>query len=299
MLFVVLAVSFWGGSASLAKYLFLTRYDPLIVSQTRSSLSFLLLAAYFALVNRSIFRVQLRELYKFALIGVFGIAATNFTYYFTIKESTVATAILVQNAAPAFVMIYSVAVSKEEEFTGMKVLSLLFALLGCFLAVSGGSMQQIQLRGWALVTAPASMLTYAFMLLASKRLLRTYSVWTMLVSALGFATLFWLFINPPWVIAAEGYGAEDWGIFLVFAVVSILLPYIFFAKGLALLEASTAGIITTLEPVIAIIVAWVALGESLNGVQIVGTVAVVASVLLLQMRKDIFTSRLKRRNYGE
>jgi DME family drug/metabolite transporter len=287
MLFVVLAVSFWGGSASLAKYLFLTRYDPLIVTQTRSSLSFLLLAAYFALVNRSIFRVQLRELYKFALIGVFGIAATNFTYYFTIKESTVATAILVQNAAPAFVMIYSVAVSKEEEFTGMKVLSLLFALLGCFLAVSGGSMQQIQLRGWALVTAPASMLTYAFMLLASKRLLRTYSVWTMLVSALGFATLFWLFINPPWVIAAEGYGAEDWGIFLIFA------------EGLALLEASTAGIITTLEPVIAIIVAWVALGESLNGVQIVGTVAVVASVLLLQMRKDIFTSRLKRRNYGE
>jgi len=84
-----------------------------------------------------VFRVRFRELYKFALIGIVGIAATNFTYYYTVKESTVATAILVQNAAPVLVMIYAVMISKEEEFTGIKALSLALALCGCFLAVSG------------------------------------------------------------------------------------------------------------------------------------------------------------------
>jgi len=296
---VILAVSLWGGSASLAKYLFLTSYDPLIVTQTRSSLSFLLLAAWFLLTDRSVFRVQLRDLYKFALIGIVGIATTNFTYYFTVKELTVATAILVQNAAPAVVMIYSVVVSKEEDFTGIKVISLLLALFGCFLAVSGGSISEVKLGGWALVTAPVSMLTYAFMLLASKRMLRTYAVWTTLVTALGFATIFWLFVNPPWVIAAQGYQLKDWGIFLGFAVVSILLPYIFFAQGLRLLEATTAGIVTTLEPVIAIIVAWVALGESMGSLQIAGTVAVVASVLLLQVRRSALTAILRRERHGE
>jgi drug/metabolite transporter (DMT)-like permease len=299
MLFVVLAVSLWGGSASLAKYLFLTRYDPLIVTQTRSSLSFLLLAAYFLVTDRSVFRVKLADLYKFALIGIVGIAATNFTYYFTVKESTVATAILVQNAAPVIVMIYSVAVTKDEDFNGIKVLSLVFALFGCFLAVSGGSIHEVNLTGWALLTAPASMLTYAFMLLASKRMLRDYRVWTMLVAALGFATLFWLFVNPPWAVVARGYTMQDWGVFLGFAVVSILLPYIFFAQGLRLLEATTAGIVTTLEPVIAIIVAWIALGESMNHVQIAGTVAVVASVLLLQVRRKPLASILKRGRHGQ
>jgi drug/metabolite transporter (DMT)-like permease len=289
-LFVVLAVSFWGGSASLAKYLFLTRYDPLIITQTRSSLSFLLLAAYFLIVDRSVFRIPLRDVYKFALIGVIGIATTNFTYYFTIKESTVATAILVQNAAPVFVMIYAVAVTREEEFTGIKVLSLVLALCGCFLAVSGGSLRDVQLRGWTLVSAPASMFCYAFMLIASKRMLRTHGVWSMLVAALGFATLFWLVVNPPWSIVAKGYGAEDWGIFFAFAIVSILLPYIFFSKGLKILEATTAGIITTLEPVIAIVVAWIALGESISTVQIGGGAAVVGSVLLLQVRRNYLTS---------
>ena len=299
ILFVTLAVTLWGGSASLAKYLFLTSYDPLIVTQTRSSLSFLLLAAWFLFTDRRVFRVQLRELYKFALIGIVGIATTNYTYYFTVKESTVATAILVQNAAPVVVMLYAVVVSKEEDFTGIKVIALLFALFGCFLAVSGGSTSEVNLAGWALVTAPVSMLTYAFMLLMSKHVLRTYSVWTMLVTALGFATVFWLFVNPPWVIAAEGYGPGDWGIFLGFAVVSILLPYIFFAQGLRLLEATTAGIVSTLEPVIAIIVAWLALSESMNFIQVAGTIAVVSSVLLLQVRRSALPGFLRKERHGE
>lgn len=298
-MFVVLAVTLWGGSVSLAKFLFLTRYDPLIVTQTRSSLSFLLLATYFLMTDRTVFRVQVRDLVKFALIGIVGIATTNFTYYYTVKESSVATAILIQNAAPVVVMMYSVVVSKEEDFNGIKVISLILALFGCYLAVSGGSAGEVKLTGWAVVTAPASMLTYAFMLLASKQMLRMYKVWTTLVIALGFATLFWLFVNPPWVIANEGYELQDWAIFLGFAVVSILLPYIFFAHGLRLLEATTAGIVTTLEPVIAIIVAWFALGESMGSVQVAGTVAVVSSVILLQVRRTWLPGFLRRNDHGQ
>jgi drug/metabolite transporter (DMT)-like permease len=299
MLFVVLAVSLWGGSASLAKFLFQTRYDPLIITQTRSSLSFLLLAAYFLVVDRSVFRIRVGELYKFALIGIIGIAATNYTYYFTVKESTVATAILVQNVAPVVVMIYAVAVSREEELTGVKVVSLLLALCGCFFAVSGGSLSDVRLTGWSLLTAPASMLTYAFMLIFSKHTLRSYGVWTTLVGGLGFAAAFWLLVNPPWAIAEKGYGIADWGIFLGFAVASILLPYIFFAKGLKILEATTVGILTTLEPVIAIMVAWFTLGESINTVQVAGAAGVVGSVLLLQVRRDSLRKFLKDHRHAE
>jgi drug/metabolite transporter (DMT)-like permease len=299
MLFIVLAVSLWGGSASLAKFLFQTRYDPLIITQTRSSLSFLLLAAYFLIADRTVFRIRISELHKFASIGIIGIDITNFTYYFTVKESTVATAILVQNVAPVVVMIYAVAVSREEDLTGMKLLSLVLALCGCFFAVSGGSLTDVRLSGWALVTAPVSMLTYAFMLIASKRMLRTYSVWTTLIGGLGFATLFWLFVNPPWAIAAKGYGIGDWGIFVAFAVASILLPYIFFTKGLRILEATTAGIITTLEPVIAIMVAWVTLGESINAIQVAGAAGVVGSVMLLQLRKERFRRFMRKRDNAE
>lgn len=283
-LFVFIAVLFWGGSASLAKYLFTIRFDTLIITQTRSSLSFILLASYFALKDRSVFRIDPADLYKFVLVGVIGIAVTNFSYYFTVQLSSVATAILLQYTAPVLVMLYAIFVSKEEELNGLKVVSLFLALGGCYLAVSGGAGSEIQLSGWGWVAGLVSSLSFAFMLLISKRVLRKYPVWTMLVYAFGFSMLFWLVVNPPWAIAAKGYTAEDWAIFWLFAVVSILIPHALFMKSLSLLEATSVGIASTMEPVVAILIAYVALGESLSGVQMLGGVAVVGAVLLLQLR---------------
>jgi drug/metabolite transporter (DMT)-like permease len=286
-LFILIAVLFWGGSASVAKFLFSTRFDTLIITQTRSSISFLLIALYFLFKDRTVFRIRPRDLPKFVMTGVIGIAVTNFTYYYTVQESTVAAAILLQYTAPVIVMLYAAMITREESLNGAKILALVLSLTGCWFAVSGGEWSGIQLRGWPLVTGILSAVCYSFMLLMSKHLLRTYSVWTTLTYAFGFSMVFWLFVNTPWEIAEKGYTASDWGIFLLFAVVSILIPHSMFTAGLRLLEASTVGIVTTLEPVVAIIVAYFALGESLNAVQVAGGLSVVVAVILLQARAMI------------
>jgi len=282
--FILVAVLFWGGSASIAKFLFTTRFDTLIITQTRSGISFILIALYFLLKDRAVFRIQMRDLPKFASAGIIGIAVTNFTYYYTVQEATVAAAILLQYTAPVLVMLYAVMIARNETLNWAKIIALLLSLAGCWLAVSGGEWSGIQLRGWPLVTGIASAVCYSFMLLMSKHLLRSYSVWTTLTYAFGFATVFWFFVNTPWEIAEKGYTLSDWGIFFSFAVISILIPHSMFTAGLRLLEASTVGIVTTLEPVVAIIVAYLALGESLNAVQVAGGMAVVTAVILLQAR---------------
>lgn len=284
-LFIIIAVFFWGGSASLAKFLFTTRFDTIILTQTRSSLSFVLIVLWFAVRDRSVFRIDRKDVIKFLLAGVIGISITNYSYYFTIKQSTVATAIIVQYTAPVLVMVYAVAIAREETLNGAKVLALLLSLAGCYLTVSGGDMSSIRLGGWSLVSGITSSLSYAFMLLMSKHLLRRYSVWTMLTYAFGFSMVFWLFVNNPWEIAAKGYTVADWGVLWIFAVFSVLIPHTMFVSGLKLLDASTVGIVTTLEPVIAIVTAYFALGESLGVVQILGALAVVSAVVLLQLRQ--------------
>jgi drug/metabolite transporter, DME family len=292
---VFVAVLFWSASASFAKYLFSAKFDALIITQTRVSISFLLLSAFFLFRNRSVFRIQARDLPLFVALGIVGMAATTYTYYFTVQESTVATAIVLQYTAPVIVMIYSVAILKEESAHGIKILSLVLSVVGCFLAVSGGSWERIQLRGWAVISGPASALSYAAMLIMSKRIIRSYSVWTMLSYGLGIASLFWLFINPPWTLASAGYSGNDWGIFFIFAVVSILIPYSAFVNGLQYLEASTVGIASTLEPVLAIAIAAVVLGETLDTVQTSGAFAVVVAVAMLQIPARRALAFLRRR----
>jgi drug/metabolite transporter (DMT)-like permease len=286
-LLVLLAVTFWGASASIAKVLILHRFDTLIVVQTRSSLSFILMAAWFLVMDRGLFRIRWRDLPAFIGLGTIGIAVTNFTYYYTAANATVATAILVQYTAPVWVALVAAFVLREEEFNGMKAIALLLAFAGCYFAVSGGG-TDLHLPGWTAVTGPLSALTFAYLMIATKRVSRRYSVWTILLWMFGVATVTWLVIDPPWTIIARGYGAGDWGMLLLFAVVSILIPHTAFTMSMKLLDASTVGIIGTLEPVIAIVVANIVLGEALTGIQILGGAGVVSAVLLLQLGHNRF-----------
>ena len=280
---LMLAVLFWGSSAPIGKYLIVTHFDTLILAQTRTSLTFILLILYFLLRNRLVFKIDSTDVWKFIILGVVGISLTNYTYYFTAKESSVATAILVQYTAPVWVVLYSVYVRKEDTIDRITCISLILGLLGCYFAVTAGSLQSINLKGWAIVTGPLSAFTFAYQILATKQLLKRYSLWTMLLYMFGFSAVFWLCINPPWNIIAKNYSLSDWGMFWMFAIMSILIPQTAFVSGLKYLDASTAGIVSILEPVIAIIAAFLILGESLSVIQLFGAVLVVGAVGLLQV----------------
>ena len=281
---LLLAVLFWGISAPLGKFLIVARFDTLIIAQTRTSLAFVLLLIFFLLKDRSIFRIKLRDIWKFAMLGVIGIAITNYTYYYTVKEASVATAILVQYTAPVWIVLYSVLIIKEDRLDRITIASLAVALVGCYFAVTSGSMQNINLKGWTIITGPLSAVTFAYQVIGTKQLIKRYSIWTLLLYMFGFSAIFWLCINPPWNVLAKHYNYNDWGILWMFAIVSILIPQIAFAFGLKFLDASTAGIISVMEPVIAIVAAFLILGESLSVIQMFGGMMVLLAVGLLQAR---------------
>jgi drug/metabolite transporter (DMT)-like permease len=292
-LLLLLAVLFWGGSAPLGKFLIVTRFDTLIIVQTRTSLAFILLLIFFLLIDRSVFRIELRDIWKFAMLGVLGVAITNYTYYYTVKEASVATAILVQYTAPVWIVMYSVLFLKEDRLDRVTIVSLVIALVGCYFAVTSGSMQSINLKGWAIITGPLSAFTFAYQVIETKQLIKRYSLWTLLLYMFGFSAIFWLCVNPPWNVIAKHYHYSDWGILWVFAIVSILIPQTAFASGLKHLDASTAGIISVMEPVIAIVAAFLILGESLNIIQMFGGMMVLLAVGLLQAHPMIMRKMMK------
>jgi drug/metabolite transporter (DMT)-like permease len=293
-LLLLLAVLFWGGSAPLGKFLIVTRFDTLIIVQTRTSLAFVLLLIFFLLKDRSVFRIEPHDIWKFAMLGVIGVAITNYTYYYTVKEASVATAILVQYTAPVWIVLYSVLFLKEDTLDRVTIVSLVIALVGCYFAVTSGSMQSINLKGWAIITGPMSAFTFAYQVIGTKQLIKRYSIWTLLLYMFGFSAIFWLCVNPPWNVIAKHYNYSDWGILWVFAIVSILIPQMAFASGLKYLDASTAGIISVMEPVIAIVAAFLILGESLSVIQMFGGLMVLSAIGLLQAYPMIMRKTMKR-----
>jgi drug/metabolite transporter (DMT)-like permease len=285
-LYILGATFFWGVSATIAKYLFTRHVGTLVLVQMRITLSCVLLLGAFLLFRRDLLVARPRDLYRFALLGIFGVAGSNFAYYFTIEQTNVATAILLQYMAPLVVLLYA-ALSGEERLTAASVGAGVVSLAGCVLAVLGKDFSLLKVSRIGLLSGMISAVCWAFTNIWLRRILREYNIWTALVYAFVFASLFWLFFNTPQSILAAHYDTGQWLIFGGFAVVSILIPHSLYFLGIRHLTATHAVITATSEPVIAIGSAFLFMNESLTAVQTLGAVLVVAAIAILQMKERV------------
>ena len=69
---------------------------------------------------------------------------------------------------------------------------------------------------------------------------------------------------------------------LYVAVFGTIFPYLLFMRAMKHLSASSTGIISTLEPVVAAVIAWIFLQERLTGLQVVGGLCVLLAIVILQ-----------------
>jgi drug/metabolite transporter (DMT)-like permease len=283
--YIIGATTFWGISATIAKFLFIQHVETLILVQMRITISCLLLLIFFLLFKRHLLAVKLKDLYKFALLGILGIVGSNFTYYFAIAATNVVTAILIQYLAPLIVLLYAAA-SRTEKITPIKILSGGVSLIGCYLAVAGKDFSIITINHPGLLAGLASAFTWSFTTIWLKRLLKQYNVWTCLVYALISGVLFWIIINPPSKIIDAHYSVETWKMFFGFAVISILIPHSLYFSGMRYLTASRGIITATFEPIVAIASAFFIVNEVLTPIQIVGAILVITAIAILQTKQE-------------
>jgi len=291
--FIAGAALFWGISATLGRAAFTGRLlpggaslapiDPLILSQSRVTLSFVVLfAALLLRRGASALRVPPGDLLRFVLLGVFGVAASNYLYYFAIQRTSVATAIIIQYTAPAWVLLYSVARGLQPP-SWRRTAAVALAVAGCALAVGlvGSGGLRMDLLG--VTAALLAAFSFAFYNVGGHSVLTRYDRWKVLFWVLAATSAFWLLLNPPWKVLAAHYGREQWAFMGVFSVVSVLLPFSCYFAGLQHLEPTRAIVASCLEPVFSIMIAAVALHELLRPVQIVGIVLVLGAIVAIQL----------------
>jgi len=61
-----------------------------------------------------------------------------------------------------------------------------------------------------------------------------------------------------------------------------IIPFVLLVGALRYIPATRAGIVAMLEPVTGAIVAWVWLGESFGGIQLLGAIVVLGAIFLAQ-----------------
>ena len=295
-LYIASAALLWGISATLGRAAFTGRIplggepiralgniDPLIISQSRVTISLMfLLPLLVARRGAASLSVPRSDLARLLLLGVFGVAASNYFYYLAIQRTNVATAIILQYTAPVWVLLYTVARGAQRP-TWRRIVAVGLAVVGCALAVGLVGSGGFRMDPLGVSAALLAAFSFALYNVGGHSLLARYDRWKVLLWVLVGSAVFWIAVNPPWKIVAAHYGRAQWGFMAVFSLLSVLLPFSCYFAGLQHLEPTRAIVASCLEPVFSILIAALALGELLRPMQTAGIVLVLVAIVLIQL----------------
>ena len=271
------AAALFAAGGVMARKLLDAGVSPWRLTEMRSVMAFVLLVAYLALTNRRLLKVAPADLPHLAFLGIFGLAAVQSTYFAAIQRLDIGVALTIQYLAPLLILVVLHLRGRPapRAMWGAAVLS----VAGAFLVVRAYDTHGLD--GLGLLAAAGACVTFAINLTASERAGRTLDARTTLTYGFGFCSLLWLVVLPPWSFPDATAGHHAW-LALGVGIAGTLVPFLLLFTALRFIPSARAGVVATLEPVIASIIAWPVLDQVLTAPQVVGIVIVVAAVAWVQ-----------------
>jgi len=217
-------------------------------------------------------------------LGAAGYALQAGGYFAALERIDASLLALILYTYPAMVAGAALAIGRER-LNGRKVASLLLASSGLVLVLAGAGAGALDPLGAALGLGAA--MIYTTYILVSERVVarvrpRVLSaiVCTGAAASLLVGTTLLGEFRPGELTAA------GWGWLACLAVVSTVGAVSLFFAGLDRVGPTAASILSTVEPVVTVLLAFLVFGEVLGAVQLVGGALVLGAVLVLNARWD-------------
>lgn len=276
---VAAAAALWAVAAVVARRLFDAGVSPVELTESRAVLAL----AGFSLLRTSWRRPELRPRWVIVALGV-ALALVNATYYVAVSRIPVAAALVIQYTAPALIVGWTSLTARRlppREVTG----ALAAALVGVVLVVDLPGSVSGGVDRLGVLVAISSAVFFASYTVLAERAGGSYGPAGAMFRGFAVAALLWLAYQAPRGIPSELLERSNLPEVLYVGVAGTLLPFLLFTWGLQRVRAERASIAATLEPVIAAVVAWIWLDQTLTGVQVAGGMLVVGAVVSLQLRR--------------
>lgn len=281
-------------NGTVVKSILLSGVSAVTLSETRAMGAFVILFAIVAITRPGALRIRRDEWKLLLAYGVIGVSMTQFLYFVAIERMPIGIALIIEFTAPIWVVLW-VRFGRHQTVKGSVWVGLLLAIIG--LALIAQVWQGFTLDGLGVAAAFGAAIALALFFILGEHARRgdpprdaiSLTMWGM-----GGAALFWVVV-PPWSLSAWGAyaGMSEplagsgpqlplWVLTLWMVVMGTVVPFALVMKALGYINAAQASIIGMTEPLIASIIAWIALAEVFTPVQMVGGVVVLVGVYLAE-----------------
>ena len=281
-LLILLAGCFWGSMGFFVRTLQGCGFGPMPITSVRLVLAGLFFALLLLLKDPRGFRLRARDLPLFLGLGLGSILFFTLCYFSAITLLPLSTAAILLYTSPIWVTLLSALVFKER-LTGRKLLALALAFGGCAL-VSGLSGGGISMLG--LLLGLGSGLGYGLYSILGAIALRRYAPLTVTTYTFLIAGLGSCFVCPPGETLALFQAAPgSHGLLALLlaatALITAVIPFLSYTKGLQSVPAGKAAILATVEPLVAALFGALVFHEALTPLSCLGILLILAAVVLL------------------
>ncbi len=282
--YILAAGCMWGLMGLLVRSLDAVGIASMEVCFIRSAVTLISLFAWALLFDRRAFRIRFKDIWCFIGTGACSVTFFNFCYFKTMTLTSLSVAAVLLYTAPAFVMLMS-AVLFKEEMSVQKLSALLLAFLGCAF-VSGIVEGAGALSASGILYGLGAGFGYALYSIFGRYALEkgygslTISFYTFLCSAICTS-----FLADKGSVAAALSGNGGLIMKTVVLVLGVtLFPYLSYPKGFSGVENGAASVLASVEPVVATLVGVVIYKETLNVWNVAGICLVLGSIILINRK---------------
>ena len=281
---IILAGCFWGSMGIFVRKLGTYGFSSIQIVSIRVTLAALIFALVLFIKERKGFRISLRDLPLFLGLGLGSILFFTVCYFTAIKMMSLSTAAILLYTSPVWIMLMSV-LFFHEKLDRNKVIALALSFVGCVF-VSGISGEGMTLTG--VMVGLGSGIGYGLYSILGTIALRKYSTYTVTAYTFMFAAAGSWIICRPADMLDKFLAATDIGFLIMFcgltALITAVIPFLAYTLGLENVEASKAGIIATIEPMVATIIGITVFSEPLGFMSGLGILLILTAVIFLNIK---------------
>lgn len=277
VIFKLLAVSIlWGCNYVVSAYL-LREYSPILLALSRLVVTSLFLLSV-GWMSRAVRKPTKREWMWLVLVGLTSSLMYQIFYFVGLTHTSAGNAALIIALSP-IATAFLARVFLKERVTGFKVAGALTALVGvAVIVLNGGKVTGVSRGDFFILLA---MLTLAVSVLLIRKATETMkSIDVTIYSTLIGTVLLFPAAGVEWAqgqLHASG-GPFTWAMLIVVALIAQGLAGLWWNQGISVTGASTSAMFMNIPPFVAILVAYVALGDPIRPSQIAGGALIVIGV---------------------
>jgi drug/metabolite transporter (DMT)-like permease len=275
ILLIAISAASFGTLAIFGRFLYAEGLDTFTLLFLRFSFAASIMAFILIVLKQPFPRGK--TLLQLISMGAIGYAGQAFSFLSAIKYASAGLVALLLYLYPMFVFILSVIVLREKA-TWIKITAIMLALIGTALTVDPAGPAGGQLLG--ILLAILSALIYSVYIIVGTNVMKHVSaVQSSLVIFASAAVVYGILIG----INGAHFPATNSGWLGIAGIVLIatVIPVATFLAGLERIGPTNASLLSTIEPVVTVLLAWLIFGERLQPITAFGGVLILFAVVLL------------------